>query len=139
VILIPILAVAVGILLGYVLRLGPVTGTEGVYLSVSCLAGLDTFFGGIRSAQESKFSTDVFVSGFVVNVLIAFFLAWLGDQIGQNLVMVAAIVFGMRIFTNLSLIRRYVVTKWQDQAARRKEQALAAQAAASTSSTPSNP
>lgn len=134
-ILIPFVALALGFLIALFLNLGPVTSDIGIYLAVGCLAGIDTFLGGIRSAQEGKFATDVFVSGFVVNVLIAFFLAWLGDKIGINLVLVSAIVFGMRIFTNLSLIRRYLVTKWRDEIERRKER-QATQAATSSQSAP---
>ncbi|HQU19810.1 MAG TPA: small basic family protein, partial [Fimbriimonadaceae bacterium] len=67
-----------------------------------------------------KFSTDVFLTGFVSNVVIAFFLAWLGDQIGINLFLAAVLVMGSRIFTNLSLIRRMMLTKWRDARERRR-------------------
>lgn len=120
-ILIPIIAVAFGVLLAWMLNIGPVTNTAGIYLGVVCMAGLDSLCGGIRSGLEHKYSNEVFISGFITNVCIAFFLAWLGDRIGNNLVLVAILVFGMRIFTNLSLIRRYVVTKWQDDRARREQ------------------
>ncbi|HMS55758.1 MAG TPA: small basic family protein [Fimbriimonadaceae bacterium] len=122
-ILVPIIAVLAGFALSAILKLGPVTGTAGIYLGVACLAGLDTMFGGIRSGMEGKFQNDVFISGFIVNVLIAFSVAWMGDNIGQNLVLVAALVFGMRIFSNLGVIRRFVVTKWHDELVRRREQA----------------
>lgn len=135
-IFIPFFALALGFLIASLLSFGPVVNEVGMYLAVSSLAGIDTFLGGIRSAQEGKFATDVFVSGFVVNVLIASFLAWLGDHIGVNLVLVSAIVFGMRIFTNLSLIRRYLVTRWRDEMERRKERQAAATAATPTQTTP---
>jgi hypothetical protein len=41
-----------------------------------------------------------------------------------------ALVLGARIFTNLSLIRRYVLTKWQDARERKRLQELAAKAQA---------
>ena len=85
-----------------------------LYLAVGCLAGLDTVLGGVRSGLEGKFHTDVFLTGFVSNIVIAFFLAWLGDKIGVNLSLAVALVLGARIFTNLSLIRRFLLTKWQD-------------------------
>jgi small basic protein len=81
---------------------------------VAVIAGLDTVFGGMRSVLESKFRADIFISGFFSNILIAFFLAWLGDQIGINLFVAAALVLGARMFTNLSLIRRILITQWQD-------------------------
>jgi len=57
-------------------------------------------------------------------------LAWLGDRIGIDLFLAVALVLGARIFTNLSLIRRYLLTKWQDAKERKRLQQLAAQAQA---------
>ena len=93
-----------------------------LYLAVGCLAGLDTVLGGVRSGLEGKFHTDVFLTGFVSNIVIAFFLAWLGDKIGVNLSLAVALVLGAMIFTNLSLIRRFLLTKWQDARERKRLQ-----------------
>jgi small basic protein len=103
----------------------------GQYLAVACLAGFDTICGGIRSGLEGKYRTDVFVTGFVSNILIAFFLAWLGDQIYIDLFFAVALVLGARIFTNLSLIRRISLTKWQDAQERKRLLAIAQGAMAS--------
>lgn len=131
----PVVALVLGMLIGF--QVGPVTGVSGQYLAVACIAGLDTILGGIRTGLEGKFHTDVFITGFVSNTLIAFFLAWMGDQIGINLFLVAAIVLGTRIFTNLSLIRRYILTKIQDERERRKlQQQQQAQAQQQTAQVP---
>jgi len=119
VIFIPLLALLAGVVVARFLA-RPVEGDLGQYLAIACVAGLDTICGGIRSGLEGKFHNDVFVTGFVSNILIAFFLAWLGDQIGINLFLAAVLVMGTRIFTNLSLIRRYMLTKWTDQSERKK-------------------
>lgn len=113
-IFIPILALALGFLAPFLFNASPLTGVSGLYLGVACLAGLDSLLGGIRSGLEGKFHNDVFVTGFIANVLIAFFLAWLGDQIGLDLFLVAVLVMGGRIYTNLSLIRRFMLTKYKD-------------------------
>jgi len=120
VILIPIFALILGIALPYLFQLGPLQGQFGQYLAVACLAGIDTVCGGIRTGLEQKFRSDVFITGFVVNVLIAFGLAMLGDRIGIDLFLVAALVLGQRIFNNLSIIRRQLLTKWQTDRDRRK-------------------
>lgn len=73
---------------------------------------LDTLFGGIRSLFEKKFYVDVFLTGFLANTLITFFLAWVGDSIGLDMFLAIAIVLGGRIFTNLSMIRRYLLGVW---------------------------
>jgi small basic protein len=85
------------------------------YMSVAVLAGLDSICGGSRSYLEGKFNQDIFVSGFLFNILIAMFFVWLGVGIGVNLMLAAALVFGMRIFTNLSLIRRLFLSKWAEK------------------------
>ena len=133
--LLPVLAIIIGILLGAMISGVPV-GLAG-YLTVAVLAGMDSFFGGIRSLMEGKYQTDVFVTGFIANILVATFLVWLGQGIGANLSLVAALVFGTRIFTNLSLVRRMLLTQVRDrQERRRRERDDAAQAAAAA--TPPN-
>lgn len=118
-ILIPILAVAIGIALGFLIKV-PLSGIAAVYMGVAVVAGMDSVFGGVRSANEGKFRTDVFVTGFVANIFIAFLLAWFGDRIGVNVYFVAILVMGTRIFTNLSLIRRQMLTKWHDVRERKR-------------------
>ncbi len=109
-ILIPILALIVGLILGALVS-AQVPLDWAPYMSVAVLAGLDSICGGSRSYLEGKFNQDIFVSGFIFNILIAVFFVWLGVGIGLNLMLAAALVFGMRIFTNLSLIRRLFLSK----------------------------
>lgn len=118
-ILIPLLALLVGVLIG-LFALEPVRGVAGIYLGIACLAALDTVCGGLRSVLEGKFTTDVFLTGFVSNIVIAFLLAWLGDRIGINLFLAVALILGTRIFTNLSLIRRLLLSQWADARDRRR-------------------
>ena len=129
--LLPLVMLVLGAAIAFAMRFDPIPGAFGQYLAVACLAGFDTICGGIRSGMEGKFRTDVFVSGFGSNILIAFFLAWLGDQIYINLFLAVALVLGARIFTNLSLIRRFALTKWQDTQERKRLQALAQNAISS--------
>ena len=81
------------------------------YLSLATLAGLDSIFGGIRAGIEGKFHDDIFISGFIVNTLLAAGLAYLGDLLGIDIFLAAVVVLGGRIFLNLSLIRRYWLTQ----------------------------
>jgi small basic protein len=90
---------------------GELAGIYAPYLSVATLAGLDTVLGGIRAGIEGRFQDDIFVSGFVLNTLLAAGLAFLGDKIGVDLFLAAVVVMGQRVFLNLSLIRRYYLTK----------------------------
>ena len=126
-ILVPIVALVLGAMLALLINLGPLPGAAGQYIAVACLAGIDTVCGGIRGGLEAKFRTDIFITGFVSNVIIACFIAWLGESIALNLFLAVALVLGARIFTNLSLIRRFVLTKWLDARERQRLKDLAAQ------------
>lgn len=80
-------------------------------LSVALLAGLDAVLGGVRAAMEGKYDTEVFISGFFVNGILAAILCYVGNLLGIDLYMVAVLIFGMRIFQNLAIIRRLYIGK----------------------------
>ncbi|MFM9872686.1 MAG: small basic family protein [Fimbriimonadaceae bacterium] len=123
-IFIPILAMFVGIVLGALIS-AQVPLAWAPYMSVAVLAGLDSICGGTRSYLEGKFQQDIFVSGFLFNILIAVFFVWLGVGIGLNLMLAAALVFGMRIFTNLSLIRRLALSRIAENRRKKETQDIA--------------
>lgn len=77
------------------------------YLAVAVLATLDSVVGGVRAGMDHRFESDIFFSGFFINAIAAGILSYFGDQIGVPLTLVATIVFGYRIFQNLSLIRTH--------------------------------
>ncbi len=80
------------------------------YISLAAIAGVDTLLGGLRSGLEGRFKSDIFLSGFLANTLMAALIAYFGDQIGlPEMYMAAVVVFGLRIFLNLSLIRRQLL------------------------------
>ncbi len=88
------------------------------YLSLAALAGLDAVCGGIRSGVEGKFQDNILLTGFAINTVLAALLAYLGDRIGVNLHLAAVVLLGGRVFTNLSLIRRY----WLSQRLAQKQE-----------------
>lgn len=85
------------------------------YLSLAALAGLDAVCGGVRSGVEGKFQDNILLTGFAINTVLAAALAYLGDRIGVNLHLAAVVLLGGRVFTNLSLIRRYWLSQRQAQ------------------------
>ncbi len=112
----PVIGALSGFVFGLILfglfKLPPdLTSWYAPYLSLATLAGLDTILGGVRSGIEGRFQDDIFVSGFVLNTLLAAALAFLGDKIGVDLFLAAVVALGSRVFLNLSLIRRYYLTK----------------------------
>jgi small basic protein len=87
----------------------PMQVTE--YLPLALLAGMDAIFGGIRAGLDRKFRSDVFVSGFFMNMVLAVLLGFIGDQIGVELYLAAVVTLGGRVFLNLSMIRRQVLER----------------------------
>ncbi len=81
------------------------------YVSISILAALDSVFGGIRALEEDCFDTNIFITGFFSNALIAGFLAYFGDRLGIQLYLAAIFAFGVRIFQNLAIIRRSIIKR----------------------------
>jgi small basic protein len=106
-----IFCLAIGLFIGYQLPiLLPVAMVK--YMSIGVLAALDSVFGGIRAYMEDSFDNTIFISGFFVNSLLAAGFAYLGDRLGLELYMAAVIVFGVRLFQNLGIIRRYLLKKY---------------------------
>ena len=101
-----------GLLIFSILKIpGDIAANYAPYLSLATLAGLDTVLGGIRAGIEGRFQDDIFVTGFVLNTLLAAGLAYFGDKIGVDLFLAAVVALGTRVFLNISLIRRYYLTK----------------------------
>ncbi len=82
------------------------------YMSIGVLAALDSVFGGIRAYMEDGFDNTIFITGFITNTLLAGGLAYLGDRLGVELYLAAVVVFGVRLFQNLAIIRRYLLKKF---------------------------
>ncbi|MFN8670869.1 MAG: small basic family protein [Candidatus Sericytochromatia bacterium] len=81
------------------------------YFAVSILAGLDTSIGGLRAGIEKHFRLSIFISGFTFNIFLAAILVYLGDLLGIDLYLAAILVFGMRLFNNITFIRRDFLDK----------------------------
>jgi small basic protein len=105
-VLLPLAGLLVGVLLGLVLNVN--VGFElSRYSAVAILAALDSVLGAARAELEGVYDNRIFVSGFVVNTVVAVLLTFIGDRLGLDLYLVALITFGLRIFQNVALIRRH--------------------------------
>ena len=85
------------------------------YLSIAVLAALDTLFGGIRAHLQNVYDDKVFVSGFFFNIALAAGLAFLGVHLGIDLYLAAIFAFGVRLFQNIAVIRRILLSKWDER------------------------
>lgn len=106
--MIAIIGLLIGIIFGFILDVN-IPERFSSYMSIAILACLDSVFGAIRANLSKNFRTDIFVSGFFGNALLAALLAFLGDKLGIPIYIAAVIVFGGRIFENFAIIRRILL------------------------------
>ena len=98
-------------IVGGVLTPGFIPKIYAPYFSVALMAGLDTAFGGLRAAMEGDYDNLVFISGFVVNILLSVFICYAGIKMDIDFYLIVILVLGMRIFNNLAIIRRLYLKK----------------------------
>jgi small basic protein len=106
----PLIGLLVGLIIGSVLSITiPVEYTR--YTAIAILAALDSVLGALRADMEGRYDNLVFVSGFLVNALLAVLLTLLGDRLGVELHYAAIVAFGVRMFANLASIRRGLLSQ----------------------------
>ncbi len=110
----PILGLLVGLLLGVFTEFR-IPDAYSRYLSIAVLAALDTLFGGIRAHLQNTFEETVFVTGFFSNIILAASLAFLGVHLGVDLYLAAIFAFGVRLFNNIAVIRRMILSKLESK------------------------
>jgi small basic protein len=107
----PLMGLIIGVIMGLLTDIR-IPEEYANYLSIAILAALDTLFGGIRAQLQNIYDEKVFVSGFFFNILLAASLAFLGVHLGVDLYLAAVFAFGVRLFQNIAVIRRILLTKW---------------------------
>ncbi|KYZ74898.1 hypothetical protein AXX12_15055 [Anaerosporomusa subterranea] len=108
--LLPVAGVVVGFIIGLLFEI-QVPIAYAKYTSVALLASLDSVFGGMRSGIEGNFDNTVFITGFFTNALLASGMVYIGERIGIDLYYVALLAFGLRVFQNIAIIRRNLLSK----------------------------
>ncbi|WP_141431279.1 small basic family protein [Bacillus sp. 03113] len=116
----PLLGLVVGVVLGTLTEI-KIPEDYANYFSIAILAAFDTLFGGIRAKLQNIYEEKVFVSGFFFNILLAASLAFLGVHLGVDLYLAAVFAFGVRLFQNIAVIRRILLTKWTSSREKNKE------------------
>ena len=104
--LLPLAGLLVGVALGLILKVN-VSFEFTRYSAVAIVAALDSVFGAVRAELDGVYDNRIFISGFLVNAIVAVLLTFIGDRLGLDLYLVALITFGLRIFDNVALIRRH--------------------------------
>lgn len=110
----PLLGLILGVALGLLSDI-QIPHAYGNYLSIAVLAALDTLFGGIRANLQQVYDDKIFITGFFFNIILAAALAFLGVHLGVDLYLAAVFAFGVRLFQNIAVIRRILLTKWTER------------------------
>jgi len=106
----PVVGLMVGLVLGGVFS--PSVATQfSRYMAMGILAALDSVLGAARAELDGEFENRIFLSGFFTNILLAIGLTFLGDRLGVELYMAAVVAFGVRLFNNLAMIRRQLLSR----------------------------
>lgn len=99
---------AAGVLLGLFFP-GFIPKEYSLYVAVALLAAFDSIVGAGLAKLYNKFSANVFMSGFIVNTVLAVLLTFIGVKLDIDLYMAAVVVFGTRLFHNFAEIRRLLL------------------------------
>lgn len=109
-----VIGIIIGLVIGFKLPL-EISSGYSLYVSIAILAALDSVVGGIKAEVKDEFDTGVFISGFVLNSILAAGLAYVGDILGIPLYYAAVFVFGVRVFNNIAAIRRHILEKFKQR------------------------
>ena len=108
--ILPITGLVIGLLIGTIFPVS-IPAEYARFMSIALLASLDSVFGGLRAVMAEQFDNTVFITGFFTNALLAAGLVYIGERLGIDLYYVALLAFGLRVFQNLAIIRRYFLKK----------------------------
>lgn len=106
----PAFGLILGIIVGLVFSLSvPVEYAR--YTAIAILAALDSVLGAARADLQGEYNNSVFLSGLLVNSVVAGVLTFVGDRLGVELYLAAIVAFGVRLFNNLAVIRRHLLAR----------------------------
>ena len=105
-----VIAIIIGCIIGALIGLNApiIPYTYSTFLAIAVVAALDSVFGGITSVLKKNFDLTIFISGFFCNSILS----------------IALVVFVGRMFTNLTIIRRYYIEKWTESKKKKAEKAV---------------
>lgn len=105
-----LLGLAVGIALGFFAP-GYIPKEYTTLFTVALMAGMDTAFGGLRAYLEGSYDNAVFITGFMVNIVMSVLFCYAGFLLDIDFYFIVILVLGMRVFQNIAIIRRLYLKK----------------------------
>lgn len=80
--------------------------------AVIIFAAIDSICGGAASKLNLIFSDIILISGFFTNLIFGLILIFLGNFFGIELYYIAILIFSLRIFKNISVIKGFFLKKY---------------------------
>lgn len=120
-----VIAIILGCVIGALIGINApvIPYTYSTFLAIAVVAALDSVFGGITSVLNKNFDLTIFISGFFTNSILSIALTYLGQKLNLDIYLAALVVFVGRMFTNLTIIRRYYIDKWTKKFEERRKKA----------------
>lgn len=107
-----LIGLTIGVLVGLVFP-GYIPKEYSIYVAIALLSAFDTVVGGILAKLEHRYNDKVFLSGFIINSLLAAVLIYAGSLLDIELYYAAIVAFGVRLFQNFATIRRILLNSHQ--------------------------
>lgn len=108
----PLVGLLIGIIIGSVFSL-QIPAQFSRYTAMAILAAIDSVLGALRAELQGEYDNLIFVTGFFGNAILAAALTFVGDRMGVELYLAAIVAFGVRLFTNLAIVRRIILDTWR--------------------------
>ena len=117
--MIAVAGILIGVALGLFLPFH-IPSAYSSYVAIAIVASLDSVFGALSAWSRQRFDLKIFLSGFFGNAILAMILTYIGKRLDADLYLVALLVFGARMFSNFSTIRRYLLNRHAERKKRRR-------------------
>lgn len=99
-----VLGLALGLIIGGFLRFD-IPPELARYTAVAIVGILDSLFGAVRASIEKKYSTTIFMTGLLFNMIVAVLITFIGDKLNLDLYLAILVAFTIRIFANIGIIK----------------------------------
>ena len=103
----PLIGLIAGIFFGYILQISP---NEKI-CAVIIFAAIDSICGGLTAKLNSNFSDLILIIGFFTNLAFGMILILFGNFFEMDLYYIALLIFGLRIFKNISILKGFFLKK----------------------------
>jgi len=116
----PLVGLLFGLLIGRTLSL-EIPAVFSHYYAVSLLVIFDTIVGGMKAGLNNRFQASVFWTGFLINIVFAVLLTYLGDYLGVELYLAVLFAFGFRIIHGVNAVRALLFPGYKSDGMEKRE------------------